>query len=279
MKNVPFPGSVSVRPPVRKQAASSRKSRLKIRDEWVRQLDSSHLFHRLFDLIPGVSFFAKNRRGEFMFTSRNIRDRYHLSDEVEIIGLTDFDLSPTNMAQAHVKDDEQIYRTGQPILDRIELGFDEAGVPSWFVVNKLPIRSCSGATIGVMGFYHSYQGREYLLSHQGVAKVVEYVRTHYQHPISIAEMARIVGLSVRQLQRKFKLAFGTGPYEFVIMTRLLVACRLLRETDLNATEIGVECGFSDQSSFTKHFRQHIGMTPRRYRIFLRSSLAGASIAP
>src|SRR5262245_41938700 len=120
--------SLSIRP-VPKVSGASRAARLKERESWLRKIDGAFLFHRLFDLIPGVSFFAKNRKGEMMFASRSVLERYHLREESDIVGLTDFDLSPHDMARAHVLDDEQIYRSGQPILNRIELGFDDAGVP------------------------------------------------------------------------------------------------------------------------------------------------------
>jgi AraC-like DNA-binding protein len=267
--------SLSVRPVPKGAERSSRAARQRQRDDWLRSVDPAFLFHRLFDLIPGVSFFAKNRKGELMFASRNILERHHFGHELDIVGLTDFDLSPPDMAQAHVVDDEQIYRTGEAILNRIELGFDDAGVPNWFVVNKLPVRAGDGAIIGVMGFYHSYQGREKLDLHGDVARAVDHVRQHYAEPVSVAELARLAGLSVRQLQRKFKLAFSTGPLEFLKRTRLLAACRLLRDTDLSAGEIAGKCGFSDQSSFTKHFRSHIGQTPLHYRRHARANLAAA----
>jgi AraC-like DNA-binding protein len=273
MKDSPTTGSLSVRPLPKTTPRPSRTARLEKRADWLRRADPGFLFHRLFDLIPGISFFAKNRNGEMMFASRNILNRYHFRDEIDIVGLTDFDLSPPDMARAHVVDDEQIYRTGEPILNRIELGFDDAGVPDWFVVNKLPVRANDGAIIGVMGFYQSYQGREKTHALDDVAKAVNYVRLHYEEPLNITELARLSGLSVRQLQRKFKEAFATGPHEFLTKTRLLAACRLLRETDLSAGEIAGKCGFSDQSSFTKHFRAHIGQTPRGYRHYVRASLA------
>ena len=273
MNNAPFFVSLSARPLPRRLQKSSRASRLKQREAWLREVDSAHLFHRLFDLIPGVSFFAKNRRGQLMFTSRNIREKYHIRDDADMIGLTDFDLSAADMARSFVADDQKIFRTGVPILNRIELGFDDTGLPDWFVVNKLPIRSRSGEIVGVMGFSHSYQDRENLTPHSELAKAVDYVRGHYQEPFRITELARSSGLSVRQLQRKFKSAFGSSPHEFVLKTRLLAACRDLRETERNAGEIAVLCGFNDQSSFTKHFREHIGLTPRRYRVQFRRSLA------
>lgn len=276
MKNTSTTGSLSVRPAPKNLQPTSRPARLKKRDDWLRSADPGFLFNRLFDLIPGISFFAKNRGGEMMFASRNILDRYHFRDEIDIVGLTDYDLSPSDMARAHVVDDEQIYRSGQPILNRIELGFDDAGVPDWFVVNKLPVRTGDGTIIGVMGFYHSYQGREQTHAHYDLAKAVNYVRQHYEEPINITELARLSGLSVRQLQRKFKFAFATGPHEFLTKTRLLAACRLLRESDLSAGEIAGKCGFSDQSSFTKHFRAHIGQTPRGYRHSVRANLGASS---
>ncbi len=46
------------------------------RDAWLKRIDPSHLFFPLFDLMPGVSFFAKNRQGELMLMSRHNRDVY-----------------------------------------------------------------------------------------------------------------------------------------------------------------------------------------------------------
>ena len=86
------------------------------RDAWLHEIDPMDLFHRLFDLIPGMYFFAKNRRGELMFSCRATRNLYHITDETGVIGLTDFDLNPPDMAQPYVNDDERIYPTGQPLL-------------------------------------------------------------------------------------------------------------------------------------------------------------------
>ncbi|HEX9048274.1 MAG TPA: AraC family transcriptional regulator, partial [Verrucomicrobiae bacterium] len=89
-------------------SASKKQELLAARDAWLQQIDPSSLFHRLFDLIPGVYFFAKNRRGELMFLSRATRDQSHLTDDTSVIGLTDFDLNPYNMAVAFTRDDAHI---------------------------------------------------------------------------------------------------------------------------------------------------------------------------
>src|SRR5687768_18390975 len=102
---------VSWRKPPRKITPSKRKALLAKRDAWLREIRPTSLFHILFDVLPGVYFFAKNRRGELMFTSGASRNLYRLPDEAAVIGLTDFDLNPPDMAQSYINDDAFIYVT------------------------------------------------------------------------------------------------------------------------------------------------------------------------
>jgi AraC-like DNA-binding protein len=72
-------------------------------------------------------------------------------------------------------------------------------------------------------------------------------------------------MSVRQFNRRFQEVFHTSPRTFLIKTRIQAACASLRNSDLTISEIAVEYGFYDQSSFTQHFRRHVGMTPLQFR--------------
>jgi len=242
------------------------RARLAKRDAWMRSIDPEHLFHRLFDVIPGVYFFAKNREGEFMFLSRNNRERCHLQDEVALIGLNDYDVNPADLARSYVLDDASIYATGKPLLNRVELWFDQLGIPDWFVVNKMPIWSRTGEIIGIMGFSQNYEGRAQLLPpFKNLSKALDYLRNNYQEEIMVTKLAAVAGLSPRQLQRKFKATFGLSPQQFLIRTRLLAGCRRLSRTEQGIGEIAFACGFGDQGTFARQFRRHIGMTPTQYR--------------
>ena len=64
----------------------------KERAVWLTKLDTGGLFHRIFDYIPGVNFFAKDHLGRTMFASSGILQRYQMHDESEMLGLTDFDI-------------------------------------------------------------------------------------------------------------------------------------------------------------------------------------------
>jgi AraC-like DNA-binding protein len=257
---------VSWRKPRRPLNSQERKELLGKRDAWLRQIDPASLFHRLFDLMPGVYFFAKNRRGELMFTCEASRGLYHLAAEADVIGLNDFDLNPPDMARAYLEDDARIYASGKPVLNRVELWFDGEGMPDWFVVHKVPIRSRQGKIMGIMGFSQSYEGRTKLLQpFPGISNAVSHIRQNYAEEIGMEDLAHLAGMSLRQLQRHFKSFFGVGPQRFLIKTRLLAGCRKLRESDEGVAEIALSAGFPDQSAFARHFRHHFGFTPSEFR--------------
>lgn len=247
-------------------APERRKLALKKRAAWSQSVDPTSLFHKLFDFLPGLQFFAKNLDGECMFVSKGVLQLYGFNDEADIVGLTDFDLSPPQMAQSYVKDDAKILQTGRPLLNRVELWFDQARVPDWYVVNKLPIRDHKGKIIGIMGVLQSYEARSKLLRpFGGISKAVDLIQRDYSEKLGIQELAKHACLSPRQVERKFKAAFGIGPHEFLIRTRVLAAYRALTETDNSLTDIALACGFFDESALVRQFRKYFDQTPGAFR--------------
>jgi AraC-like DNA-binding protein len=236
------------------------------RDAWMTSLEPSMLFQRLFDHLPGVYFFAKNRDGHLMFASQGLLQRYQMHDDSEFIGRTDFDINPDTMAQAYVDDDKRLLAGQARIIERIELWWDRQGMPDWFLVTKLPLYDRRGRVQGVMGTLRRPDEAERRLPvFQTVAQAVEIIRRDFSKPLKIEDIARSCGQSVRQLQRRFQSAFGITPQEFLIRTRVLEATKLLEQSTLSANEIAMRCGFVDQSSFSQHFRKRIGSSPAMYR--------------
>lgn len=240
------------------------------RSAWLASLASESPFLVIFDHLPGVCFFAKDRSGRTMFASRAILDRYHMRKEEEMLGLTDFDINPGPMATAYVRDDRKLLDGSVKQLERIELWWDRLGLPEWYLVTKLPIPGRHGRVEGVMGILRKATAlEEQLPIFQAVSRAVAIIRKDYAKPISIARLANICGESLRQLQRHFQSAFGITAQEFLIRTRVIAAARLLEETTLTATEIAARTGFGDSSSFAEHFRLRCGTTPTEYRASIR----------
>jgi AraC-like DNA-binding protein len=82
--------------------------------------------------------------------------------------------------------------------------------------------------------------------------------------MSMAELEKISDLSRWELARQFRRAFGVGPYRFHLMRRLEQARQRLT-AGAQLIDAALECGFSDQAHFTRHFRGAYGMSPGRWR--------------
>jgi AraC family transcriptional regulator len=87
---------------------------------------------------------------------------------------------------------------------------------------------------------------------------------------SLAELASICGLSVRQFARAFKRSTGLPPHRWLLMQRVDRAKVLLVTGDRPIGEIALACGFADQSHLTRVFSRAVGATPGIWRRERRS---------
>ena len=88
---------------------------------------------------------------------------------------------------------------------------------------------------------------------------------HLGTPLPMDEIARRVGLSARQLERRFQQALGKCPTAAYRELRLRYASWLLDNSALSVTEIAVEAGFADGAHFSRQFRQAYGHPPSQHR--------------
>ena len=81
----------------------------------------------------------------------------------------------------------------------------------------------------------------------------------------VEQLAREVGLHRSAFSRRFTMATGLSPSEYVANLRMQSALSLLRSTRLSVQVIAQQCGFTDPDYFTRHFRRRQGITPTEYR--------------
>lgn len=237
-----------------------------LKSEFLLQLSPATHFEVLFDHLPGISFFVKNRDFRIVAANRAFWERLGARSEAEVIGREDFQLFPAQLARKFRADDEEVVATGRPKLKIVELFFNRQGLPDWYFTNKFPVFGRDGSVIGVMGTVQSYGGRKSaFVHHQKIDRAVTYLREHFREAINIADLAKRSGMSVRQFNRRFRELFGTTPRTFLVKTRVQAACEALRHSDRPIAEIALDYGFCDQSAFTQHFRRHMGLTPAAYR--------------
>lgn len=99
-----------------------------------------------------------------------------------------------------------------------------------------------------------------------LARAVEYIREHSNSTdLSVRNVARRVGLSVRTLQLKFKTGLASTPEQEIRKARLEHACRLLGDSDTKISAIPLLIGFTSASYFYRLFRNVYGVTPQDFR--------------
>lgn len=74
-----------------------------------------------------------------------------LNPEEKILGKTDFDLYPKELAEQYFADDQRVIRDGESVLNKVEKGINLDGRVSWLLVSKLPLRDKDGTILGLVG--------------------------------------------------------------------------------------------------------------------------------
>lgn len=86
--------------------------------------------------------------------------------------------------------------------------------------------------------------------------------------INVAQLASHLGLSCRQLRRRFQHTVGLSPKEFARVSRFLHVIRCLSDRNPRTlTETAMACGYFDQAHFNHEFREMAGMAPGEFFTF------------
>ncbi len=105
-----------------------------------------------------------------------------------------------------------------------------------------------------------------------IAETQEIIQQNLHKPIQSAQLANKLNLSIRSLQRRFKEATGLTITQYQQILRIDSAKSLLRDTNANIEEIALMNGFSDSSHFSRVFKQHTQISPKQFRLNVRSKL-------
>lgn len=101
--------------------------------------------------------------------------------------------------------------------------------------------------------------------HRVASMAKHFMRHNLSRQLSIADVAAITGLSVRQFSQTFKKATGLTANRWLLRARVEAAKELLSEHQLTFEEIAKVCGFAEQSHFAKVFAREVGVTPAVWR--------------
>jgi diguanylate cyclase (GGDEF)-like protein/PAS domain S-box-containing protein len=217
---------------------------LKLRMDWHLLLERD-LLNAFLEHIPDNVYF-KDRQSRFIRINRAMAAYFGLADPSQAMNKTDADIFSSEHAGQAFKDEQEIIRTGQPILGIEEMETWPDGRQSWVLTTKVPLRARGGRIIGTMGISHNITERKeaeerihYMALHDSL--------TGLPNRILLADrLAQVIALAHRNRRRVAVLMLDLDRFKSVndsyghyVGDRLLegVAARLkgcLRDSDIVA---------------------------------------------
>jgi transcriptional regulator GlxA family with amidase domain len=95
--------------------------------------------------------------------------------------------------------------------------------------------------------------------------VEDYLQRHFAEPVSIESLAQRIGMSPRNLARRFKAATGHVPGAYLQDLRVAAAKELLERGSHTVQTVSTRVGYDDVAFFRSLFKRRTGMTPAEYR--------------
>lgn len=92
-----------------------------------------------------------------------------------------------------------------------------------------------------------------------------YIQSNYMYDISVAGIAKMLGIDRRYLYRIFVEYIGTSPQKYLLKYRLGKAAELLSQYDCIVSEAARSCGYKDTFNFSKMFKKEYGISPSEYK--------------
>lgn len=226
---------------------------------------------RLFDGVPDIVFFVKDAAGRYMAVNDTLATRCGLPDKDAALGRTADELFPPPLGNAFALQDLEILRHGSSIRDHLELHLYPGGRSGWCLTFKEPVMGKDGKIAGICGIsrdLHSpgEQGEDFA----ALSGAIDHIHRHYDEALRLPGLAEMAGLSVYQFDQRIRGLFHVTAGQYLVKVRIDAACASLSSTAEPIAQIALSCGYSDQSAFSRQFKQAVGISPLAYRKKIRA---------
>ena len=117
------------------------------------------LLRTLIDNMPD-NIYVKDKESRFIVANIAVARLMGATTPGELLGKTDFDFYPKGLAAKYYVDDQNLIKTGQPLVGREEPAVDPEGNPKWYSTTKVPLRDSRGKITGIIGISRDITARK-----------------------------------------------------------------------------------------------------------------------
>ena len=187
-----------------------------IRSRFINDLKSPFDTASVFDRVPDLVFFIKDRVGRYIEANETLVKRCGFKNRSELIGRTAASIFPSPLGQLFTEQDEQVLTTGNSILNHLELHLYPDGSPGWCLTFKEPIHDAGGNIIGISGISRDLRvPAQEKAEYANIAKVVEHIHAHFDEPLRLPDLAKLANFSVYQLDQRLRRLFNISPGQYI----------------------------------------------------------------
>ncbi|WP_230412175.1 AraC family transcriptional regulator [Undibacterium hunanense] len=240
------------------------------RQQLASQLANVFFSEALFDVMSDIVFFVKDLEGRYLVVNHTLVRRCGMRDKDALIGKRAEQVFPASLAASYAAQDALVLGGKKEIHDQLELHLYPNRTPGWCLTQKIPLRDVRHQIVGMTGI-----SRDLAMPDQRhpvyakIAAAVKHLHQNYTQTVAMADLVKLTGLSVAQLERNFHKIFSLTPRQMMVKIRLDAASSMLAESTLSITDVAVACGYQDHSAFSRIFKATVGMTPSDYRDVVR----------
>lgn len=102
-----------------------------------------------------------------------------------------------------------------------------------------------------------------------IKDILDWIECNIATPLPLSALAQKSGYSAWHFQRGFKKVTGMSPGVYIRYRKMVIARDLLHDTNRSITEIAMQLGYREQSTFCRAFREHYHRTPGEYRLWVK----------
>ncbi|MBS1166800.1 MAG: soxS 1 [Proteobacteria bacterium] len=224
----------------------------------------------LFDAVLDTVYFVKDAEGRYAVVNQTLVERTGSGSKANLIGRTADDVFPGDLGQRIAEQDRVITKSGRMLTAELERHLYANGGEGWCLTWKVPLRDDAGRIVGLLGISRDVRpANEDPKETRALSEALAHARANVDKPLRIGDLAARTGLSIFRFDQKIRQLFGMSAGQYIARLRIDRACDLLRHSAWPISEIAIECGYADQTTFSRQFRKIVRLSPHRYRTFVQ----------